>query len=98
MNYNLHIEKLETDGITSFQCIGNSMIPIILSHSICTFKKFENYEVGDIVFCKVKGRYIQAHIIKAKNENRYLIGNNRGGINGWTSTIYGKVIEVKKNE
>jgi hypothetical protein len=34
------------------------------------------------------------HLVKAINKNQYQIGNNRGGINGWTnrSNIFGKVI------
>jgi hypothetical protein len=50
--------------------------------------------VGDIVYCKVKGR-VFTHLVKAKSpEKGCLIGNNKGGINGWTRNIYGKVIEV----
>jgi phage repressor protein C with HTH and peptisase S24 domain len=37
---------------------------------------------GDIVLCRVGGReYL--HLVKAIQGDRYLIGNNRGGINGW---------------
>ena len=56
--------------------------------------------IGDIVLCKVKGnQYL--HLIKAikghGDTKRYLIGNNRGGTNGWipTGNIYGRVVEVK---
>ena len=27
-------------------------------------------------------------------ENGLLIGNNKGGINGWTKQVYGRVVEV----
>jgi hypothetical protein len=38
--------------------------------------------VGDIVLVQVHGTdYL--HLIKAINQERYLIGNNRGGTNGW---------------
>ncbi len=51
-------------------------------------------DVGDIVYCKVKGKYF-THLVKAKNLDRgCLIGNNKGGINGWTKHIYGKVVKV----
>lgn len=54
-------------------------------------------EVGDIVLVKVKGN-VFLHLIKAIDSNgRLLIGNNRGGINGWVgpSAIYGKAIQVE---
>lgn len=38
--------------------------------------------VGEIVLCKVKGQQY-LHIIKAIQGDRFQIGNNRGGINGW---------------
>ena len=55
---------------------------------------WENVAVGDIVYCKVKGRYY-THLVKAKNQDKGCqIGNNKGGINGWTKQVYGKVIEI----
>ena len=39
--------------------------------------------LGDIVFCKVKGRYY-THLVRAKGDRGVLIGNNHGKINGWT--------------
>jgi len=54
-------------------------------------------DVGDAVLCRVKGStYI--HLVKAVqghgSSRRFLIGNNRGKTNGWTTTIYGVVTEV----
>jgi hypothetical protein len=53
-------------------------------------------QVGDIVLVRVKGN-IFLHLIKAINGERFLIGNNRGGINGWVgpNAIYGKAIKVE---
>ena len=51
-------------------------------------------QVGDIVLVRVKGRdYL--HLIKAVNRGRCLIGNNRGGINGWVGagSIYGRKLK-----
>jgi hypothetical protein len=43
----------------------------------------ETIPVGTVVLCKVKGReYL--HIVKGIRKESYLIGNNKGGINGWT--------------
>jgi hypothetical protein len=75
---------------------GNSMTPLIQSrqpHRLAP-ATLEEVEVGDAVYCKVRGRFY-THLVKAKNEKRGAqIGNNHGNINGWTKSIYGKVIEV----
>ena len=50
---------------------------------------------GDVVLCKVRGReYL--HLVKATQSGRYLIGNNRGGLNGWVgrSAIFGVATRV----
>lgn len=52
--------------------------------------------VGDIVLVRVRGQ-VYLHLIKAINQQRYLIGNNRGGVNGWVGpkAIYGRAIKVE---
>lgn len=92
--------ELETIGLGKMKAFGNSMLPILKSGSLLTFKKNDNYKIGDIVFCKVKGRYIDAHkIVKTETNKGFLIANNKGFENGWTKTIYGKVISAEfKNE
>jgi hypothetical protein len=75
---------------------GNSMLPLIKSMQPVKISPitWEMVEVGDIVFCKVNGKYYQ-HLVKGKNNKRgCLIGNNKGGINGWTKNIYGKIVEI----
>ena len=74
---------------------GNSMSPIIKSgqeHKLAPVK-LEDVKVGDIVFCKVKGHYY-THLVKGKGMRGLLIGNNKGGINGWTKQVFGKVTEI----
>jgi len=46
--------ELETSSLGKMKCFGNSMLPILKSGSLLTFKKEENYKVKDIVFCKSK--------------------------------------------
>ena len=75
--------------------IGNSMTPILKSGDVCTVRPIKKDDVlkkGDIVLCKVKGN-VYMHIIKGLNPKKglYLIGNNHGRINGWTSLVYGIV-------
>ena len=51
--------------------------------------------VGDVVLCRVKGsQYL--HFVKAIQGERFQIGNNRGGINGWITRrqIFGRLIAV----
>ena len=79
---NWKVEKL-TNGetfITSEK--GNSMSPIIKSgqeHKLAPIK-LEEVEIGDIVYCKVKGHFY-THLVKGKGNRGLLIGNNKGGIN-----------------
>lgn len=65
--------------------------------------------IGDYVFCKVHGNYY-THLVYAIDylKQRVQIGNNhgtrllcnlildlrRGHINGWTHTVYGRVIRI----
>jgi len=86
-------QELAAHGRTEAKVFGQSMNPILESGSYLTFEKRAHYGVGDIVFCKVRGRYIDAHkITKIDSQGRYMISNNHGHDNGWTSQIFGKVI------
>ena len=74
---------------------GQSMKPKIESGSLLTFKQTNDYQVGDVVLSKVRGRFIDAHqITKIDAEGRYMISNNRGHDNGWTRAIFGRVVSV----
>jgi phage repressor protein C with HTH and peptisase S24 domain len=85
--------ELETTGKGKMKAFGNSMLPILKNGSQLTFEKANEYKTGDIVFCKVRGRYIDAHkIVKTDAHKGFLIANNHGFENGWTRTIYGKVV------
>ena len=96
---NIKIEKLLNGETIISKEPGNSMLPLIKSKQPVKIEPctWEDVKVGDIVYCKVRGN-IYTHLVKAKNDTRgCLIGNNRGRINGWTKTIYGKVIEILDN-
>lgn len=75
---------------------GNSMVPIIKSgqeHELTPIT-WDKAEIGDIVFCRVRGNWY-THLVKAKNLDRGCqIGNNKGNINGWTKAVYGKVTKI----
>jgi len=57
----------------------------------------DDLKMGDIVLVRVKGN-VYLHLIKAVNGDRFLIGNNRGGINGWVghTCIYGRATKVER--
>jgi len=93
---NFKLEKLQQGETIVTSEKGNSMVPLINSgqeHRLAPIA-LEDVEVGDMVYCKVRGRFY-THLVKAKDINKgVLIGNNKGGINGWTKQVYGKVVEV----
>ncbi len=87
--------ELATQGRGELKAFGHSMRPILESGSLLTFERRSTYDIGDIVFCKVKGRYIDAHkITKIDSQGRYLISNNHNYDNGWTRQIFGKVVRA----
>jgi hypothetical protein len=97
---NQKLERLQNGEsfITSEK--GNSMVPLIKSGQKHKLEpaKWEDVEVDDIVYCKVKGNFY-THLVTAKNEKRGCqISNNQGYVNGWTKQVYGKVTEVIKND
>jgi SOS-response transcriptional repressor LexA len=92
-----YIEVLKLGACVSFRPRGNSMVPLINSGDLVGVEPISGtLEKGDIVLCKVNGRHY-LHLVKAIGTCRALIGNNHGGINGWTSTIYGKCVMVNDN-
>jgi SOS-response transcriptional repressor LexA len=93
----IYIEKLQQGETVKFRPRGNSMKGKIESGNLITVSsKLTDLKVGDVVLCKVKGsEYV--HLIKAIDGERYLIGNNKGRINGWISCngIFGKVTSIE---
>jgi len=79
---------------------GNSMAPLIKSgqkHELAP-AKWEDCKKGNIVYCKVRGRFY-THLVKAKNDDKgLLIGNNKGRTNGWTKLVYGIVKQIYNKE
>jgi phage repressor protein C with HTH and peptisase S24 domain len=95
----VYIAKLQQGETVRFRPKGNSMTGLVNSGDLVTVepRKDRHPEKGDIVLCKVMGnQYL--HLVKAVDGNRVQIGNNRGGINGWTSLaqIYGYCTTVEK--
>jgi hypothetical protein len=93
MNWATHaIEALQKGEKTKIRPRGHSMRGKVNSGDLVTLEPVNpnQLKVDDIVLVKVRGT-IYLHLIKAVNGGRFLIGNNRGGINGWVgaNAIYG---------
>lgn len=94
--YERLLEDLKTKGTGKMKVFGHSMMPKIKSGSLLTFQKQEQYEIGEVVFCQIGTKYIDAHLItKIDSQGRYMISNNKGWDNGWTKKIFGKVVEIE---
>ena len=92
-----YIQKLKAGEVVSFRPRGSSMTPRISSGQLCTVEPVDvsTLREDDIVLCRVKGaEYL--HLVKAIQDQRFQIGNNRGGINGWVgpNAIFGRLVKV----
>jgi len=88
------IQSLKSGSMVIIHPRGNSMSPLVESGQRVEVRQvdFDDLSVGDIVLCRVKGN-VYLHLIKALDNGRALIGNNKGRTNGWTRTIYGRMIK-----
>jgi hypothetical protein len=96
------IEKLQAGETAQIRPKGHSMTGKVNHGNLVTLVPTvaDDLEVDDIVLVRVKGN-VYLHLIKAikqvGNRKRFLIGNNRGGTNGWVNgnAIYGNAIEIE---
>ncbi|MCA9886394.1 MAG: S24/S26 family peptidase, partial [Anaerolineae bacterium] len=92
------IEKLQKGETAQIRPRGHSMKGKVNNGELVTLEPCEPEELkkGDIVLVKVKGR-VYLHLIKATAKGRFLIGNNRGGTNGWVggNSIYGIATKIE---
>ena len=92
------IEKLRSGQEAQVRPRGHSMKGKVNDGALVTLQPCapEQLKVGDIVLVQVKG-HVYLHLIKAIDQKRFLIGNNRGGINGWVGpqAIYGRAIQIQ---
>ena len=92
------IKTLQSGQVATITPHGNSMKGKVNSGDtvILSPAKENQLEKGDIVLVKVKGN-VYLHLITAINGSRFLIGNNKGGTNGWVgvSAIFGVATTVE---
>src|SRR5947209_865905 len=95
---NFAIEKLGKGETVQIRPRGNSMTGKVNNGALVTLAPCEpaTLKTGDVVLVRVHGN-VFLHLIKATNQDRFLIGNNRGKINGWvgSNAIYGIAIKVE---
>lgn len=77
---------------------GHSMKGRVNDGALVTLDPVEakDLRVDDIVLVRCRGcDYL--HLIKAIDGDRFLIGNNRGGTNGWVgpNAIYGRATKIE---
>ena len=92
------IERLKNGLVAKVRPRGHSMSGKVEDNELVSLAPLTKpLKVGDIVLVKVKGT-VYLHLIKALNNGRYQIGNNRGGINGWIGSngIFGRCVRVEK--
>lgn len=99
MNWAAHaIEALQRGEVARVRPRGHSMKDKVNDGDLVTLEPCEPGQLspGDIVLVRVHGN-VYLHLIKAVNDGRFLIGINRGGINGWVGAncIYGRATKVE---
>jgi|SRR5690606_30696600 len=98
MNKREIIEKLLSgEPVLGHKESGNSMTPLIKHRQPVDLMPVnpELLEKGDIVLVKVRGK-IYLHKVIGLRKDQVQIGNNHGGVNGWTplDNVYGIVVAV----
>jgi SOS-response transcriptional repressor LexA len=92
-------ERLRRGQTVQLRPRGSSMAGRINDGDLVTVTPCDaaTLKAGDIVLVRVHGReYL--HLIKAIQGQRFLIGNNRGGVNGWVGggAIFGVATKVER--
>src|SRR5688572_27488050 len=92
------IEALQRGETTMLRPRGHSMQGKVNDGDLVTLAPCDpaTLTVGAIVLVRVRGTdYL--HLVKAIDGERFQIGNNRGGINGWVraGSIYGIATKVE---
>ncbi len=99
MSWAMHAKNALREGKTvQIRPRGHSMTGKVNDGDLVTLEPCDpaNLKKDDIVLVRCRGNdYL--HLIKAIDGQRFLIGNNRGGTNGWVGSqaIYGKATKVE---
>ena len=96
-------QALQQGATVNIRPRGNSMRPLIHSGQECVITPAvgQRIERGDVVLCKVRGRYLLHKVTGVSGRGsetvEYRISNNRGRVNGWAPEhhVYGILTEVR---
>lgn len=85
------IQRLEAGESFITSEPGNSMLPLYKSNEkhLVTPIRWQECNVGDVVFCKVRGACVTHKVYAIDSNKGCLIGNNKGHMNRWTKNVYG---------
>jgi hypothetical protein len=75
---------------------GNSLVSLIKSgheHKLAP-TKWDQCQKGNIVYCKVDGKFYTDQVKATDVKKGLLIRNNKEGIDSWTKQVYGKVLQI----
>ncbi len=91
-----YVKQLLAGETVSFRPTGNSMTPLVQSGQLCIVSpvSIEEVQVGDVVLCHVAGKTYLHKVLARNAAGMVQIGNNHGRINGWTFTVYGRLVGV----
>lgn len=95
-----YVKMLREGSDIQFRPSGKSMEPLIKSGQLVTMRPVRTLgdaQVGNMVLCRVEGKFY-LHLISAIDENKRLqISNNQGHVNGWTTfqNVFGVVTKVE---
>ena len=93
----LAIERLRRGETVVLRPRGHSMAGRVNDGDQVTVEPFgaRAPAVGNIVLVRCRG-HEDLHLIKAQPGDQHLIGNNRGGINGWVSRrqVFGLATQI----
>lgn len=112
MSREIRIARLQAGETVQYRESGHSMRGLIGHRELITCEPIADYAaikpgqgLRSAVFCKVRGAYY-THLVQGVREHKrddgsshfeFLIGNNRGGTNGWTpqEKVFGRVVRVE---
>jgi hypothetical protein len=91
------VDKLKNGQTITYREFGNSMLPLLKSGVQVTVSpcSVQDVKIGDIAFCKVKGKFFLHYVKALGQDGQVQIGNAHGHINGWTKNVYGKLTDFE---